>query len=51
MSKAKWASEEEDNDSVSEYEVCTNGSAECTLLEDEVVEGKKAYNTLLAQRS
>ena len=49
ISEAKWASEEEDNGSVSEYEECNNGTAERTMLEEEVAEGKKAYNTLLAQ--
>jgi hypothetical protein len=46
--EANWAREEEDNDSVGQYEVCTNGS-ECILLEEELAEGKKAYNILLAQ--
>jgi hypothetical protein len=46
MSKVKWASKEEDSDSVGEYQVHTNGN-ECTL-EEELVAARKGYNTLLS---
>lgn len=45
MSEANWASEEEDNDSVGECPVHTNGNER--TLEEELADARKGYNTLL----